>query len=227
MLRVFHPCRFNFADEDVRVDGSTITGGTSLSGFEDVIRVDGGGIWRADYTGGDFGNRDDAGRAETMEWRAFNAAMLGGSATAIVRFCDRHHQPIGPAFTVPGTTYATAGAAASVVSVVNGQAGGLRATVLDIDIVSERPLDIWARFTHTHPAWGERAYEIYDVQSSGRRHRVTIQPPIRGGIAAGDPLDFDDVRCRMRRTSPASNALSGGVFSSGSISFVEDMRPPA
>jgi hypothetical protein len=225
MLRVFHPCRFNFADQDVRVDGSTITGGPSLSGYEDVIRVDGGGFWQADYRGARFGGRSEKRAAATLEWRAFNAAMLGGSSAAIVQFCDRHHQPIGPALTVPGTTYATAGAAASVVGVLNGQAGGLRATVLDIDLISERPLDIWARFTHVHPTWGERAYEIYEVQSSGRRHRVTIQPPIRGGIKAGDPLDFDDVRCRMRRTSAPSNALSGGVFSTGDISFVEDMRP--
>lgn len=227
-LRVFHPCQFYFADQDIRVDGSTITGGTSLSGYEDVIRIDGGGIWRADFTDADFGDRDDAGRAETLAWRSFNAAQIGGAAPAIVDFCDRHHQPIGPAFTVAGTTYATPGAASSVVRIVNGQAGGLRATVIDIAIISERPLIGGERFTYIGAkGWGERAAEISDVQDlSGTRKRITFQPPIRGGIAVGDVLDFDNVRCRMRRTSPASNPLSMGVFSAASISFQEDMRRP-
>jgi hypothetical protein len=52
-LRVFHPCQFHFEAQDIRVDGSTISGGVSLSGFEDVIRTDGGGFWRADFSGAD------------------------------------------------------------------------------------------------------------------------------------------------------------------------------
>ena len=236
-LRVFHPCQFNFEAQDIRVDGSTISGGTSLSGFEDVIRTDGGGFWRADFTGSDFGDRDDNGRAETLAWRALNAGMQGGAVAVDVEFCDRLHQPVYDAVRVPhsdGTPfsddslYRSAGAECTVASVINGQAGGLRATILDIRLTSERALLGGERFSYEgRNGWGMRAAEIYSLEDRGGGvTRITFQPPIRGGIAAGDLLDFDSVRCRMRRTSAPSNALSMGAFSSGNLSFQEDRRPP-
>lgn len=238
MPRAFHPCQFGFSSDDIRVDGSTLSGGTSLSGFEDVIRTDGGGIWRADFQDADFGDRDDTGRSETLAWRALNAGMLGGAVPVVVAFCDRLHQPVtGNAPPVPhsdqtpfadDSLYQSGGASAIVTAVVNGQSGGNRAAVLDIRLAAQRPLIGGERFTYEGAnGWGERAAEIYDIEDRGNGvTRITFQPPIRGGIAVGDALDFDNVRCRMRRTSPASNALSMGVFSSASISFQEDMRPP-
>lgn len=235
-LRQFHPCVFNFADQDIRVDGSTISGGTSLSGYEDVIRVDGGGFWRADFTGADFGDRDEAGRAATLAWRALNDGMVGGSVAIDVLFCDALHQPV---FGVAAVThsdqtpfsddslYVSSGASARVLAVVNGQIGGNRATVLDIALTSDRPLIGGERFSYEGAnGWGARASGIYAVEPIDGGYRVTISPPIRGGITAGDPLDFDNVRCRMRRTSAPSNALNMGAFSTASISFQEDMRPP-
>jgi hypothetical protein len=236
-LRVFHPCQFAFENQDIRVDGSTVSGGVSISGYEDVIRIDGGGIWRADFSDADFGERTNPGRAETLAWRALNAGMLGGSVAVIVEFCDRLHQPVLDAAFVPhsdgtpfsdDTLYQSSGAECTVATVVNGQVGGNRATVLDIHLASERALIGGEKFSYTGAnGWGERAAEIYDIEDRGAGvTRVTFQPPIRGGIAAGDALDFDRVRCRMRRTSAASNPLNMGAFSSASISFQEDMRPP-
>lgn len=236
-LRVFHPCQFHFGEQDIRVDGSTVSGGTSLSGFEDLIRTDGGGYWRADFTGSDFGDRDDDGRAETLAWRALNAGMQGGAIPVDVEFCDRLHQPVLAAAFVPhsdntpfndASLYRSSGADCSVVAVVNGQAGGLRCTILDIRLTSERPLIGGERFSYEgRSGWGMRAAEIYSLESRGGDvTRITFQPPIRGGIESGDALDFDSVRCRMRRISAPSNALSMGAFSSGDISFQEDMRPP-
>jgi hypothetical protein len=233
--RVFHPCPFNFADQDIRVDGATISGGTSLSGYEDVIRTDGGGIWRADFTNADFGDRDDAGRAETLAWRALNAGMQGGSVAVTVMFCDALHQPAMPSL-VPHSDqtpfsddglYRSGGASAIVSAVVNGQAGGLRATIIDIVLTAPRALIGGEKFTYIGAnGWGERAAEIYNIEPIAGGLRITFSPPIRGGIAAGDAIDFDQVRCRMRRTSPPSNPLNMGVFSTASISFQEDMRPP-
>lgn len=226
-LRLFHPCRFGFSDQDIRVDGSTVSGGVSLSGYEDVIRVDGGGFWRADFTGADFGDRDEEGRADTLAWRAINASMVGGSVSVIVEFCDRLHQPVLDAHRVGDAPYITPGAAASVLAVVNGQVGGNRATILNIAIVSERALIGGERFTYIGAnGWGERVAEIAEVQDIPGGKRITISPPIRGGIALGSALDFDNVRCRMRRTSAPSNPLNMGTFSTASISFQEDMRPP-
>jgi len=234
--RLFHPCQFQFADQDIRVDAVAISGGTSLSGYEDVIRTDGGGFWRADFNGADFGDRSDEGRAETLAWRALNAGMQGGSVAVVVAFCDRLHQPVGDRAYVPhsddspfsdDTLYASSGATSRVLAIRNGQAGGNRATVLDISCAGQRDLIGGERFTYFGAnGWGERAAEIYNIEDIEGGKRITFSPPIRGGIAIGDPLDFDDVRCLMRRTSQPSNALNMGAFSSGSISFQEDMRPP-
>jgi len=234
-LRTLHLCQFNFADQDITVVGSEITAGPSLSGIEEPIATDGGGFWQAAFSNADFGGPDDDDRAATLAWRAINAGLSGGQR-AIVRFCDRLHQPVLDRATVPhsdGTPfsddseYVSPGSSATVLAVVNGEADGLNATIIDISLASERPLIGGERFTHVHAIWLDRCYEISAIEPLDTGLRITFQPPIRGGIAAGDPLDFGDPRCVMRRASQPTNALNLGRFSSASITFVEDMRPPA
>lgn len=236
-LRVFDPCPFNFSDQDIRVDIAVITGERSLSGFQDIDGTGGGGIWIAEFSGADFGNRDDAGRAETLYWRAINGGMQGGAAAVDVLFEDRLHQPVLDRVSVPhsdgtpfsdNSLYTSSGADCIVASVVNGQMAGNAATVLDIRLTSERALLAGERFSYTGAGgWGWRAAETYAIEDRGGGvTRVTFSPPIRGGIAVGDPLDFDTIRCQMTRTSPASNALNMGAFSTATIAFQEDMRPP-
>jgi hypothetical protein len=234
-LRLFDPCPFNFSDATPTVGGSTVSGGTSLSGYEDVIRVDGGGFWTVTCNNGDFGDRDEAGRAVVMAWKALMAGMAGGSVAIIYAFHGRLHQPVLDSYRSPhsddtsfsdDSLYVTPGAASTVLAVVNGQIGGNRATILDIAITSERSLIGGERFSYIGAnGWGERAAEIASVEDINGGKRITFQPPIRGGIAVGDPLDFDNVRCRMRRTS-LTEQLADGVFMSATVSFQEDMRPP-
>lgn len=233
-LRVLHLCQFHFENQDVRVIGSEVDGGTSLSGIKDVVETSGGGYWQGDWSDADFGGRSDDERAETLAWRAVNAG-LGGGRRVVVPFCDRWHQPVLDRVTVPhsdgtpfsdGSEYDSGGASSTVLAVVNGQAGGLNCTILDIAITSERALMGGERFTHVHPTWLERAYEIGSVEDIAGGKRISFHPPIRGGIEAGDPLDFDDPRCVMRRVSDPTNALSMGLYSSASITMVEDMRDP-
>jgi len=233
-LRTIHLCQWNFADTDIRVVNTELDGGTSLSGLSENIYPDGGGYWRGDWTGADFGGPGDDDRAAVLSWRAMQAGLSGGVAIN-VRFCDRHHQPVygthqPPSFQPPPLTdeseYVSIGAEASVLSVVNGQAGGLNATIIDIAIASERPLIGGERFTYVHPTWGERCAEIISVEDISGGKRVKFQPPIRGGIAVGDPLDFDNPRCRMIRASQATNALNMGLWATASLTMVEDMRPP-
>lgn len=235
-LRILHLCQFNFKDQDIRVVSTELDGGTSLSGITDTVTIDGGGYWQADYSNGNFGGRDEARRAATLSWRAVNAGLSGGQR-AVLQFCDRWHQPVGPYATVPhddgtpfsdGSEYETGGGVDStVLAVVNGQTGGLNATIIDIAITSAKPLIGGERFTHVHSTWLHRAYEISAIEEIEGGKRITFQPPIRGGIEAGDLLDFNDVRCVMRRASPATNAINLGLFSSASISMVEDMSEPA
>lgn len=236
-LRVFHPCQFGFKDRDIRVDIAVITGERSLSGFQDIDGTGGGGIWIADFANGSFGGRSDDRRAATLSWRASNAGMQGGATAVDVLFCDRLHQPVLDRAGVPhsdgtpfsdDTLYASSGAQCVVLAVVNGQVGGNAATVLDIRLTAERALLAGERFSYYGAAgWNWRAAETYAVEVIGAGvTRVTFSPPIRGGIAVGDAIDFDTIRCQMTRTSPASNALNMGAFSSATIAFQEDMRPP-
>lgn len=217
---VFHPCRFGFDDQDIRRVGSTTSGGTALSGVDDTIETDGGGYWQAD-----FGNGETMDRDTTLAWRAINAAMDNGSAPVIVEFCDKLHQPIGGEMGIAGQgdqlldlrSYAPTGVTAQVVANAN-----LRATTLAAIIASEIEVEGGERFTIDHPTWGPRCYEV--LSKSGTQ--VKFRPPLREAITVGTPLDFENPRCKMRRISDPSNALSIGRYGSCSITFVEDMRKP-
>jgi hypothetical protein len=202
---VFHPCRFNFDDQDIRRIGSVTSGG---------------GYWVAEFTNGQTFERDD-----TLAWRAITAGMDNGAAAVIVEFCDRLHTPNGGEMGVAGSTqqfgdrrsFTGPGVVATTIAPAN-----LRGTSLGIDIDSERELVGGESFTIVHPTWGERAYQVVSVSGSTIRFR----PPLREAVTTGTALDFDNPRCRMRMASPASNALNIGRYGSCSISFVEDMRKP-
>lgn len=234
-LRLFHPCQFFFSSQNIRVESQTLSGGVALSGVQDVIRNDGGGYWTATFSDADIGERNASGRAETMAWRAVVAGMLGGAVPVIVAFCDRLHQPFAVTQPVPhrdtapfsdDSLYQGGGGSATVLGVVNGQTGGNRATILDISVIGGDLIGA-ERFTHVHPEWGERAYEVYSVEPIAGGTRITFQPPIRGGIKPGDALDFDNVRCRMRLVAQPDTSLTDGAFTTiQSIGFREDMTPP-
>lgn len=217
---VFHPCRFQFEDQDIRRVGSVTSGGTSLSGIDDAIESDGGGYWVADFTNGETLDRDD-----TLAWRAITAGMDNGAAPVIVEFCDRLHTPAGGEMGIAGSpdqfgdrrSFQGPGVVASTVT-----SAGLRATVLSISIASERALVGGERFTIVHATWGERAYEVVAIAGAA----IKFRPPLREAVASGTSLDFDNPRCKMRLAQPTSNALNIGRYGQCAISFVEDMRKP-
>lgn len=218
----FHPCQFDFQDQDVKREGLTTSGGTSLSGYEDVIRTDGGGFLSVEFLNGETWERQD-----TLAWRALTDAMDGGAVAVVVHFCDRLHQPVGDVLRVPhsdGTPfsddslYRSAGAEASTIA-----AAALRATSLRMRITSELPLLGGELFTIVHPTWGERAYRVIAIDGD----TIQFRPPLREAVDAGTPLDFDDPRCRMRLSGAPSNGINMGRFQAVSARFVEDMRTPA
>ncbi|QTH19795.1 hypothetical protein HRJ34_15630 [Rhizorhabdus wittichii] len=220
-MREFDPSVFAFDDQDIRVEGQVVSSGPSLSGIEEPIATDGGGVVVAEFTNGDTSERED-----TLAWRAFTAAMDGGAAQVLVHFGDPLHQPkggsMGSASQVAGfvasRSYATPGVEATAVEDV-----ALRATAMMISIRSEMPLVGGEWFSIEHPTWGWRAYNIVEVSGT----EITFRPPLREAVTSGTTLEFDDPRCVMRRAQPTSNAISLGRFGAPSISFVEDMRKPA
>lgn len=220
-MRHFHPCQFAFDDQDIRREGMTASGGRSLSGYEDVIRTDGGGFIVAEFTNGETWERED-----TLAWRALTDGMDGGAIPVVVHFCDRLHQPVGDRADVPHsddspfgdhTLYESGSVTASVTA-----AAALRATSIRFAIASERPLIGGEWFTIVHPTWGERAYRVIGVEGD----TIQFRPPLREAVASGEALDFDDPRCRMRLSGAPSNATNIGRFQAVSARFVEDMRTP-
>jgi hypothetical protein len=234
-LPVLHLCQFNFQTQDVRIVGSEIDGGTAISGISEPTQTDGGGYWLADYSNGNFGNRDEAGRKKTLAWRALMQLFSGGRRLA-VRFCDRWNQPVNAARHIAhsdgtpfsdDTTYESSDAVATVTAVINGETDGLNATIIEFSFAAARPLIGGERFTHVHATWLDRCYQIETLSAIDDGYRVAFLPGIRGGIAVGDPLDFNDPRCVMRRVSQPSNAINLGIFAQNmSLQLVEDMRQP-
>ncbi len=219
-LRTFHPDQFHFDDQDIRREGLTTSGGPSLSGIEEPISTDGGGKWVAD-----FANGEPLDRAGTLAWRAITEGMDGGATAVIVYFCDRLHQPVGDAVTVPhsddtpfddDSEYSSGGATATAA------AAALRATTLTISIASEKPLIGGEMFSIEHATWGWRVYRIISIDGA----TIQFRPPLREAIAADTPLEFDSPRCQMLLAGATSNPLNMGRFTSCSIRFVEDMRKP-
>lgn len=218
----FHPCRFNFDDQDIRRVGSVTSGGTSLSGIDEPIQTDGGGFWRADFTNGDTLEREDG-----LAWRAITEAMDGGSTAVNVSFCDRLHQPVTGNVSVPHSD-TTPFSDTTLYSSPEVDAKAkfdtlLRATSMTILIASAIPLVGGETFSIEHVTWGWRAYRVIGVDGNFIRFR----PPLREAIDAGTLLDFDNPQCQMRLAAATSNPMNIGRYTGCSISFVEDMRKPA
>lgn len=227
-LRVFHLCPYNFRSSDPVVIGSEVDGGTSLAGIQDTVAIDGGGSWQWTLSNATFGGRKAGDPEKTLSYRALNAALNGGQP-AIFLFCDRLHQPVGPGISYPHDQPLTLDPGASTVAaVINGQAGGLNATIIDVAFVGVKRLLPGMRFTHVHATWMDRCYEVIDVtDNSDGTIRVSFVPPIRGGIAAGDALDFDNPRCVMKRSSAPTNAIDPLTLqTTAQLTLVEYMVDP-
>jgi hypothetical protein len=220
-MRTLHPCQFNFQDQDIRRVGSTVDGGTSLSGIRDDIETTGGGYWMAEFTNGRTRTREAG-----LAWRAITDGLDGGAAAINLLFCERLFQPIGPAALVPHddeTPFSDDSEYQSGGAEYTAAAAALRATGLTIAGVSELPLIGGERFTIAHPNWGCRAYSIIGIDGD----QITIRPPLREAVADGTPLDFDDVRCQMRLAQATGNPTNMGRYTSCNLTLIEDMRKPA
>lgn len=230
MPPVFDPARFNFDSQSIDIDGISTSGGTALSGITDYNQSDGGGFWRAEFSDGEIGGTSNADREDVLAWRSIVAQMKRGTRVVDVLFNDRWHQPVLgiQAYTNPApdlissSLFRSGGAVGTVTSVVNGQSGGLRATIITADIRSERQLKGGERFTLLHSTWGPRAYQIATIEDG---ELISFIPPIRGGVAVGDSIDFDTIACRMQLVS-ATDSLSLGLYADPAASFVEYMRSP-
>ncbi len=220
-MRTVHLCQFGFRTVDLRRVGHVVDGGTALSGITDTTETDGGG-----YLQGDFSNGTARTKQAGNAWRVLSDADAG-DAFIVLLCAERRFQPVGAIATVThsddtsfdddtlyesGSTSFTATAGA-----------GLRATTLHITGTSPTPLIGGELFSVQHENWGWRSYRIRSVDGD----TITFRPPLREAIAAGTALEFDTPRCQMVIQGQTSNSTDTGRFTSCTVSFVEDMRPPA
>lgn len=222
-MKVFPTCLFAPDGQDVGIERRTISGGTALSGDEDIVATDGGGRL--------FYEISDPYLDETptaLAWRAIDAYMDGGARPIIVPFCDGRHQPGGYLDTVPHSDgspfsdeseYETASASATVTAVA-----ALRATVLEIDFVGlGRSLLGGEWLSIDHPTMRWRAYRIAEViELTDTTAKLSIRPPLREAVTVGESVDFNDPRCVMRIEGEMRSPMSMGFASSSGARFVED-----
>ncbi len=219
-VAIFPTARFSFDEQEVDIERRTVSGGTALSGEEDVIETDGGGRVFAEFASGPLLER-----ADQLAWRAITTRFGSGTVPVIVPFCDRLHQPYGNEHDVThsdgstfddGEEYSGGGPVASVVV-----DAALRATTLTLDVELAQPLIGGEWFSIEHPTKGWRAYNVQTVEGDDDALTVTFSPPLREAVSAGDPVDFHEPRCLMRVDGRPPRKIEIGRYGEAAIRFVE------
>lgn len=220
-MKVFPTRLFSFEGHEADIDRRTISGGTAISGSEDVIVTDGGGRVFAEFS---TAYLDDPTVAKA--WRAISALLDGGATAIIVPFGDFRHQPtLGAIETThsDGTPFDDASFYwQSDTKVTLAASADLRATTLKLDI-TELPSALvggeWLTIVHT--TYRERAYRIAEIVEQDKvSATVKIRPPLREATASGVEVDLQNARCVMRLDGEMRSPTSFG-FADGSVRFVE------
>lgn len=220
-MPVFPTARFAFDEQEIDIEHRVISGGTSLSGEEDVIETDGGGRVFAEFMNGPLLDRE-----AVLAWRAIGTRFGSGTELIVVPFCDMLHQPYGGTHSVPhsddapfsddseysgGGPYATAAADAA-----------LRATTISLTIDLPQSLIGGEWFAIEHETKGWRAYNIATVEAQDETTAtVTFRPPLREAVSEGDHIEFAQPRCLMRIDGRPGRSLELGQYGEASLRFVE------
>lgn len=227
----FPTSTFAFDEQEIDIERRTISGGTSISGEEDVIETDGGGRVFAEFASGPLLERETV-----LAWRAIKTRFDGGTESIIVPFCDPLHQPFGEAGSDPfdSATYghqvphSDDAPFADDSLYVGGEptasaraAAALRATTIELNTSFNRDLVGGEWFSIEHPVKGWRAYRIATIVSQSPGAVVTFRPPLREAVEAGEIIDFANPRCLMRIDGRPDARLELGRYGEAAIRFVE------
>lgn len=202
----------------------TISGGTAISGEEDVIQTDGGGRWEVSW-----GEIDLDTVYQRRLWDAWTSHLAGGSQPVLVPLLSVDTAPrsvAGNGLAVPSDLYVddewfpteARFASPHIVAAV-GTNAALRATTLTIVISQGAAVQPGVKFSI-----GRRAYKVERVLSrNGLAATCKISPPLREPATAGGAVNFDwpVVQCRAVIGQGLAAQVSYG-FSTVSVSFVED-----
>lgn len=205
----------------VRIVESVISGGTSLSGEEDVVATDGGGRWEIVYSGIQL----DTPTLNRL-WEAWEGHLGRGTVYCLVPTVSIDTAPIGSmgtglmpvsAIVADDPVFPTSVAYSAPVVIATIAAGAaLRATTLFIAVTRGAPLVGGERFSI-----GQRAYKVVRPLGGGQ---FQIEPPLREAVAAGASCNFDwpVVKARSAPGESWSTTLRIGRFGEASIRFLEN-----
>lgn len=216
------------------VMGSTVGPGQSATGAFYVGRIDGGGMWRAQWSAVNLRTAD-----HIRCWRAISAIAENGVVPLIVPQCDKRHFPaplIGGVPVYSGVVPHDDGAyfddgsgyAQPVVLAVSVGSALLRATTIVIQFLAGSALRGGEIFSIDHPTQSWRRYEIKTVNINDDGDSVvTFRPPLREAVADGDDIEFDLPRCVMRlaRSDAMDLDIEQRKFASPSVLFDEYIYP--
>ncbi|GGO96589.1 hypothetical protein [Stakelama pacifica] len=217
-MKVFPTPLFAFESDNIDIEAQILSGGTSITGIEDVISTDGGGHWFAEF-GAAYIDDPELERA----YRACSRHLDGGTPMTVL-FTDARAQgqgdirlPIGGLPFWDESDFPTANTGA----VVKTDAA-LRATQITITATGlSLPPSFGVKFTIVHPTVRARCYEVAEIVSiSGADTTIKFKTPLREAVSAGTPVDFLNPRCVMRRDGAMPTPKSMG-YPDGSVRFVE------
>lgn len=210
----------------VDLDSRTLAGPASVSGATQVVSSD-AGIFKVTLGGVVVKTRQ-----QVLVHRAIAALLEGRLGSILIPIC-RAYGPSSNAILmddqealfnpVPHSDDSyfddDTGYVGSLTDVVLAADAAVRATTLNVT-VNYAADDIQPG---EHFSLGERLYRIrsYDADTGV----MTIRPPLREAVPAGDELNFDDpvVRCRLASDDGMDLELSLRRFATPTIQFVEDV----
>lgn len=199
---------------------STLLGGETLSGDQDVTTTDGGGRWEIEYAGIELVTAQ-----QTRVWEAWLDYLAEGATVCLVPllsfatsprampsdrpklpsrlFVDDDEWPTQMRFGLPEhEAQFSAGAL-------------LRATTVALDVTKGPEPKGGEIFSA-----GERAYRLQRPNGDGT---YSVRPPLREAVALGTPavFDFPMVRARLAPAQDFSGPLARGVYGTVGLRFVE------
>ena len=204
------------------LERQVLSGGTALSGDEDVIEVDGGGRWIVQYEGVQLVDAEQA-----RVWEAWNEYLSGGVNTCLVPLLSFATGP-RPSTRLGGPKrpsdlyyddrewptelrYAARDHEAEFTSLA-----ALRDTVVGLTVTRGPEISSGQLFSYG----GGRLHRVVRPNGGGA---FSILPPLREAAAAGAPVSFDFplVRARMAPSENFAIGLERGRQGEVSVKFVE------
>jgi hypothetical protein len=228
---IFPAHLFNPTSVRAGVMPTVISGGTAISGDETVIQTDGGGRWRVEYSDIDI---DDP--ALERLWDQWVSYLSGGARAVLVPLLSLATAPrpyVGAPDADPSDLFWDDDAFPSFVQFASPHIlantvyyAPVRATTLTIDVKQGSRLRGGEKLSVDGRAYLiERVISRSDfLPGDGQRAECVISPPLRREIVNPASLNFDWplVQCRAEIGQSLIPDMELGMFSTTSISFVED-----